>query len=122
MKKILFKLNMAIIAAMVATPAFAVNANGLCGVITEMQGVFKMLRTLAFVGAAFIIAGWAWGYITKPGDMKVDNLKEKGIGMLVGFVLLFAIGIVLQALMSQGVLASIGCADVLVSGWNTAMK
>lgn len=118
MKKILFKLNMAIIAAMVATPAFAANTNGICVLIQEMQGVFKLLRTLAFVGAAFIIAGWAWGYISKPGDMKVEDLKNKGVGMLVGFVLLFAIGIVLQALMSQGVLDSIGCRDVLVNGWN----
>lgn len=117
MKKILLRLNMAIIAAMVATPAFAVDLNGLCGIITEMQSVFKLLRTLAFVGAAFIIAGWAWGYITKPDSMKVDDLKTKGMGMLVGFVLLFGIGIVLQALMSQGVLDSIGCVTQLTGGW-----
>lgn len=117
MKKILFRLNMAIIAAMVATPAFAANVNGLCGLIAEMQSVFKLLRTLAFVGAAFIIAGWAWGYISS-GKAELKDLQGKGIGMLIGFVLLFAIGIVLQALMSQGVLSSIGCADVLVRGWN----
>ena len=120
MKKFLFKMNMAIIAGMVATPAFAANANGLCGLISEMQSIFRMLRTLAFVGAAFIIAGWAWGYISS-GKAELKDLQGKGIGMLVGFALLFALGIVMQALMSQGVLDSIGCRAELISGWNKAI-
>ncbi|MBO8406961.1 MAG: hypothetical protein IAC77_00685, partial [Proteobacteria bacterium] len=61
-----------------------VNNDGLCGLIIQMQGVFKILRTLAFVGAAFLVAQWAWGFI-KAGDVKMDDLRDKGTGLLVGF-------------------------------------
>lgn len=111
MKKLMTKLNVAIIAAMAATPAMAAD-DGLCALMRQMHGVFGTLRTLAFVGAAFIIAGWAWGFISK-GEVKMDDLKNKGTGMLVGFVLLFGIGVVLSFLMSQGGLNAIGCQDVL---------
>lgn len=114
MKKIMNKLNFAIIAAMAATPAMAApNANGLCALIQQMQGVFNILRTLAFVGAAFVIAGWAWTYISK-GEVKMDDLKNKGTGMLVGFILLFGIGVVLTFFMSQGGQGVLGCA---IQGW-----
>lgn len=85
---------------------------GLCALIGQMYGVFRILRTLAFVGAAFIIAGWAWGYISK-GDAALDDLKKKGIGLLIGFVLLFGIGIVLSFLMSSAGMDSIGCKNVI---------
>ncbi len=110
MKKLMIKLNVAIIAAMAATPAMA--NEGLCNLMRQMHGVFSTLRTLAFVGAAFIIAGWAWGFISK-GEVKMDDLKNKGTGMLVGFVLLFGIGVVLSFLMSQGGMAMLDCKDVL---------
>lgn len=114
MKKVFNKINMAIIAAMVATPAMAApNANGLCAIIQQMQYVFNILRTLAFVGAAFVIAGWAWGYISK-GEVKMDDLQKKGTGMLVGFILLFGLGVVLTFFMSQGGQGVLGCA---VTGW-----
>lgn len=116
MKKVFTKLNMAIIAAMVATPAMAAPVdNGLCQLLIKMHDVFALLRTLAFVGAAFVIAGWAWGYISK-GEVKLDDLQKKGTGMLVGFILLFGIGVVLSFFMSQGGMASIGCQSVL-RGW-----
>lgn len=90
-----------------------VNESGLCALIGQMYGVFKILRTLAFVGAAFIIAGWAWSYISK-GEVKLDDLQKKGTGMLVGFVLLFGIGIVLSFFLSSSGLGLIGCKDVIL--------
>ena len=108
-------------AAALAAPAaggvVAVNADGLCGIINEMYGVFRILRTLAFVGAAFIIAGWAWGYISAGKGVDMEALKKKGTGMLVGFVLLFGIGVVLQFfIFSNTGLSAIGCEEV-ISKW-----
>ena len=105
-------------AAALAAPAaggvVAVNADGLCGIINEMYDVFKILRTLAFVGAAFIIAGWAWGYISAGKGVDMEDLKKKGTGMLVGFVLLFGIGVVLQFfIFSNTGLSAIGCEEVI---------
>ena len=91
MKKILFGL-IAVFAAMGTA-----SAADPCVLIGGMQGVFRTLRTLAFVGAAFMIAGWAWGYISS-GKAELKDVKDKGIGLLVGFALLFGIGIVLQFL------------------------
>ena len=67
MKNLLKKLGFAGIvvltgaSAAMAAPAGVggVNNSGLCDLIGQMYGVFQILRTLAFVGAAFIIAGWA---------------------------------------------------------------
>lgn len=121
MKNILKKIGFASVvvlsgaAAAVAAPAAAgVSNNGLCVLISQMYGVFEILRTLAFVGAAFIIAGWAWSYISK-GEVKLDDLQKKGTGMLVGFILLFGIGIVLSFFLSSTGLNSIGCQDVILS-------
>lgn len=121
MKNVLKKLGFAgVIVLAGAVPALAAvagNSAGLCGLIGQMYSVFKILRTLAFVGAAFIIAGWAWGYISKPGDMKLDDLKTKGTGMLVGFVLLFGIGVVLQFfLFTNAGLNMIDCPE-LIQNW-----
>ena len=80
--------------------AHAEQANP-CTLITELSGVFKTLRTLAFVGAAFCVGGWAWGYISggKIGDKSaLDELKGKGIALLVGFFMLFGVGMILQFL------------------------
>lgn len=123
MKKILKKIGLAGVvvlaaggAAMAAGAAggVGVNESGLCALIGQMYGVFKILRTLAFVGAAFIIAGWAWGYISK-GEVKMDDLQKKGTGMLVGFVLLFGIGVVLQFFLSSAGLEIIGCQNVIMN-------
>lgn len=121
MKNILKKIGFAsvvvlsgAVAAVAAPAAAGVSSNGLCVLISQMYGVFKILRTLAFVGAAFIIAGWAWGYISK-GEVKLDDLQKKGTGMLVGFILLFGIGIVLSFFLSSTGLDAIGCKDVILS-------
>ena len=103
------KINLAIIGMMIAGPAFAagsaVNASAICSLVTELANVFKMLRVFCFIGAAFMIAGWAWGYISKGaiGDGKgnpLDELKTKGTALIVGFILLFAVGLIFQFLVS----------------------
>lgn len=101
--------------ALAAAAAGGVSNNGLCNLISQMYGVFKILRTLAFVGAAFIIAGWAWGYISS-GKVDMEDLRKKGTGMLVGFVLLFGIGVVLSFFLSSTGLGIIGCPD-LITNW-----
>lgn len=122
MKNILKKIGLAGVvvlaaggAAMAAGAAggVGVNESGLCALIGQMYGVFKILRTLAFVGAAFIIAGWAWGFISS-GKVEMDDLRKKGTGMLVGFVLLFGIGVVLQFFLSSAGLEMIGCQNVIM--------
>lgn len=122
MKNILKKIGLAGVvvlaaggAAMAAGAAggVGVNESGLCALIGQMYGVFKILRTLAFVGAAFIIAGWAWGFISS-GKFEMDDLRKKGTGMLVGFVLLFGIGVVLQFFLSSAGLEMIGCQNVIM--------
>lgn len=122
MKGLLKKIGFAgaVIMAGASMPALAaaaagVSNNGLCALIGQMYGVFKILRTLAFVGAAFIIAGWAWGYISS-GKVEMDDLRKKGTGMLVGFVLLFGIGIVLSFFLSSTGLGIIGCPE-LITNW-----
>ena len=123
MKNILKKIGLAGVVVLAAGGAavaagaaggVGVNESGLCALIGQMYGVFKILRTLAFVGAAFIIAGWAWGYISK-GEVKMDDLQKKGTGMLVGFVLLFGIGVVLQFFLSSAGLEMIGCQNVIMA-------
>lgn len=102
-------------AALAAPAAAGVSNNGLCMLISKMYGVFEILRTLAFVGAAFIIAGWAWGYIKDGKGVDMEELRKRGTGMLVGFILLFAIGIVLSFFLSSTGLDAIGCKDVILS-------
>ena len=100
---------MAIIGMMVASPAFAaVRGNAICLLLNDLKGVFNMLRTFAFIGAAFMIAGWAWGYISK-GEAKMDDLKNKGTGLLIGFILLFSVGLILQFLLSAAGGSTFGC-------------
>ena len=118
MKKIMNKISFAIVAMMASVPAFAVtinpNSKGLCELIDKLYSVFEILRTLAFVGAAFIIAGWAWGYITKAGEKEgfsLEDAKKKGTGLLIGFGLFFMIGLVLTFVTSTFGLDSLGCAD-----------
>ena len=114
MKKILNKVNFAIIAIMTSVPAFA--DSDMCELIRKMKGVFGLLRTLAFVGAAFYIAGWAWKYISS-GEAKPDDLKKQGIGLLVGFSMLFMIGVILSFLLSATGQHTIGCQDIITGAW-----
>ena len=110
MKKIMNKINFAIIGLMVAMPAFAdeLNAAPYCELFKKLHDVFRVLQILAFVGAAFYIAGWAWGFISS-GKAEVKDLKEKGTALLVGFVLLFMIGVVLTFVLSVSGMKIIGC-------------
>ena len=123
MKKIMNKINCAIVGLMVSVPAFAdtITVNkvttssdaSLCDLLNRLHGVFDILRILAFVGAAFYMAGWAWTYISKAGDDKagfsVEDIKKKGTGLLVGFTLLFIIGLVLSFVMSAAGMEWAGC-------------
>lgn len=95
------------------------NEDGICLLIAEFQGIFKLMRTLAFVGAGFIIASWAWGYISGGKEIKAtDEVKNKGISMLIGFILLFGIGVVLNVLSTAtGAEAVLGCTTEIFKGW-----
>lgn len=110
MKKIMNKVNFAIIAMMMSVPAFATaDESAICGLVSELKGVFQLLRTLAFIGAAFYIAQWAWGFISKPEEAKIEKLKEKGMGLLYGFILLFSVGVLLSVLVSASGGRMLGC-------------
>ncbi len=121
MKRFSKVLTFAAVMALVAVPAFAAKKAGadttaLCSLIGKMQGIFRTLRILAFVGAGFYMADWAWKYISS-GKVEMKDLKEKGTGLLVGFVLLFAIGAVLSFLLSAaGEGGSLGC---VTTGWES---
>lgn len=104
---------------LVALPTYAETAqtNGMCDLIQQFKGVFGTLRTLAFVGAGFILADYAWQLISKGkiGDKSgIDAIKDKGLPMLIGFLLLFGIGFVLSALLGGHI---VDCKDVLTSQW-----
>lgn len=112
---------MFIIAMMVSGSAFAapagLNKNGLCDLIEQMGDIFNTLRILAFAGAAFTIAGWAWGYIKEGKGVDPDDVRKKGTGLLVGFILLFTIGTILSVFMSQSAQESMGCVSAFMK-WN----
>lgn len=120
MKKYMSVLVFAAIVALIIVPAQAATGGtepAICTLIGKMQGIFKTLRILAFVGAGFYMAGWAWDFISK-GEAKMDDMKKKGIGLLVGFTLLFIIGIILSFLLSQGGQTQLGCENLIKTGWN----
>lgn len=106
-------------AAVAANSGSMINESGICTIVREMEKVFRMLRTLAFVGAAFSIAGWAWGYLTK-GEAKMDDLKNKGSGLMVGFILLFGMGFIFQFLGSTAGHNALGCGSTF-SNWGSAV-
>ena len=68
-----------------------------CDLITELGGLLSVLKTLAFLGAAFILAGLAWKWINAT-EFKMEDAKKQGVSMLVGFVLLFGLGLIIQFL------------------------
>ena len=111
MKKYMSVLVFAAIVALIIVPAQAVTGGtepAICTLIGKMQGIFKTLRILAFVGAGFYMAGWAWEFISK-GEAKMDEMKKKGIGLLV---------IILSFLLSQGGQTQLGCENLIKTGWN----
>jgi len=112
MKKVMNKINFAIIGMMVASPAFAaINESGICSILAELKKVFNLLRTFAFIGAAFMIAAWAWGYISAGKIDAAKEAKDKGMALVVGFALLFGVGLVLQFLGSTAGMTSLGCGN-----------
>ncbi|MDR2770301.1 MAG: hypothetical protein LBB08_02520 [Rickettsiales bacterium] len=71
----------------------------ICSLIDTLGDVFRVLRTLCFAGAAFVLLGWGWQMIKdQKGLAGLDEAKTKGIGLLIGFGLLFGVGLVLQFL------------------------
>lgn len=105
---------MAVLLALVATPAAAAGNSGMCDLIRQLQGVFQILRVCAFVGAGFMIAKYGWEAIStgKLGgkDNIADGLKVVGVPLIIGVALLFSIGMVLGFLMDGRI---VDCADVL---------
>lgn len=81
---------------------------GVCKLLKQFEGLITVLRILAFVGAAFVMMEWAWGYI-QSGTVKKDDLKDKGVGMLVGFTLLFGVGVVLSLIQGTTGAQWFGC-------------
>ena len=120
---ILPKLNGGLIAALFivnfanAASIAGSNTAGLCALIAQLQGVFKTLRILAFIGAGFILAKYGWDAITSGKiagkDSVTEGLKSIGVPMIIGFALLFSIGILLGFL-SNG--ENFGCQN-LTTGW-----
>ena len=89
-------------------PAFAVENKGACDLIDSLKPIIQTLRTLAFIGAAFVLMDWAWGFI-KAGEVKKEDLEKKGLGLLVGFFLLFGVGLILQFVASSSGAEYFGC-------------
>ncbi len=118
MKKFMNKINFALISLMVSTPLFAeeLNAAPFCELFHKLHSVFNILRIAAFVGAAFYIAGWAWEFIS-GGKAEMKTIKEKGTGLLVGFILLFMVGVLLSFVLSASGMSMIGCGNDLVTKW-----
>ena len=105
MKKLMKKLNFAIIGIMASVPAMAAPSANIkatvCALAVEFGNIFSLLRTLTFVAAGFTIATWAWGWISKPADLKFDDVQKKGLGMLIGFIILFSLGAIISAFMAM---------------------
>ena len=103
--------------AIAATGIPGTDVSGLCALIRQLQSVFKTLRILAFIGAGFILAKYGWEAISSGklagSENVVDGLKKIGIPMIIGFALLFSIGILLGYL-SNG--DNFGC-PALTTGW-----
>lgn len=102
MKNAFKKIGFAGIAVLSAGAAHAAgfDTGSLCQLINELKGVFKILRILAFVGAAFIIASIGWeAIVAKKYDWAKDG-KQHLMAMIIGFLLLFSVGVILQFLTS----------------------
>lgn len=118
------KVGVILLSMLVVVPVLASESSGglggimddvVCDLLLEFGDVFKILRTLAFVGAGFTIAGWAWGWISGGEGPKIEDLKKKGTGLLVGFIVLFGIGAIISAFMSMT--GEGGSFDCVVDMW-----
>lgn len=98
MKKVMNKFSFALVCLMASVPAFAAD-EGLCNIVSKIGGILYWLRLGAFVGAAFYIAAWAWEFISK-GEAKMEDVKKKGVALLVGFGLLFMVGAIITFFMN----------------------
>ena len=108
--------------ATVSVGLFMQNAmaadDGICGLIKGLGPIIKTLRTLAFVGAAFVLMDWAWGMIKDPDkEATKDKIKEKGIGLFVGFFLLFGVGVLLQYITSASGQSTLGCTSEIAAAF-----
>lgn len=107
---------------MLALPALAAgDIDGMRKLIAEMLDIFKPIRTLAFVGAGFMLAKYAWeaistGKLNGEADL-VKGAQKTGMPMLVGLILLFAIGTILQVLSSATGAELLGCSTEIFQGW-----
>ena len=75
--------------------------SNICGLIKELSVLLTVLKVLAFAGAAFVLAAWAWDWITKGGSGDINLLedaKKRGIAMFVGFTLLMLVASIIQFL------------------------
>ncbi len=108
MKKISKYFLIATTFVMANLPAFAAENKAACDLIKELKPIINTLRTLAFIGAAFVLMDWAWGWIQK-GEVGKDDLKNKGIAMFVGFFVLFGVGLILQFVGSSAGSDYFGC-------------
>ena len=116
MKKISKYWLMASVFIMTNLPAFA---DGVCDLLNKLEGVINTLRALAFIGAVFLLMDWAWGYIKDPSKATKDDMKDKGVGLLVGFFLLFGVGVILTLLKSNLAADVFGCDNL---EWLTKLK
>jgi len=103
MKNMLKKIGFGAIAVFAAGAAHASSAldiGSLCALIQELKGVFNVLRILAFVGAAFVLVSIGWEAIYKKEYKWEETGKKHLVAMIVGFALLFSVGVILQFLTS----------------------
>lgn len=119
MKKVMTKFNFALLGLMMAMSSVWAQDQGAttkstvdidCAMIETLGQILGTLRILAFIGAGFTIAGWAWGYISR-GEVGLDDVKKKGVALLVGFGLLFSIGIALGFFQGLNTEKAVLCLD-----------
>jgi len=112
MKNIFTKISVSMAMMFTAVAAHAnsrVNEGAICELVTALHPVFNILRILAFVGVAFIVMGWAWGFIT-AGEVKWKKEDQtKFVALLVGAIMLFSVGALLSFLVSTAGHTAIGC-------------
>lgn len=130
MRKLINKLNFAIIgimaslSAMAATPAATAEGSGkvsvlganvsgtICELATKLNGVFKTFQILAFVGAGIMLAQWGAKLVSGGEEFKTDEAKKKLISMLAGTIVLFSIGTLLTVFMNMtGAGGTLDCVD-----------
>lgn len=91
-----------------------IMSDAVCDLLVQFGAVFRILRTLAFVGAGFTIAGWAWGWISAGKGPETKDIKEKGLGLLIGFAVLFGLAVLIDIFLRMG---DAECEQELVAMW-----